>query len=94
MINIILGPKHHKASGLLDSRASAYFLHEEFAKRYSILLLKKTKHIHIEDIDGHLLSSRNVTHEIILIEVTSYSYISFLIINIIRSLSNLIIFDL
>ena len=93
-IDVSLRPKYHKASAFLDSRASPCFLDEEFLKRHNISLVKKTKFVHVEIIDGYLLSSRDVTCEILLIEVAINGHSSFVIFNIIRSLSNLVILSL
>lgn len=42
-IDINLGPKYHKATIFLDSRALIFFLDKEFIKRYSYIFSEKKK---------------------------------------------------
>ena len=93
-INMWLGPKNHKVSALLDSGASACFIDEDFVKKQEISLVKKSKSVHVEVIDGRQLSSGDVTHEIVPLEVIIKDHISIVIFNVIRSPSNLVILGL
>lgn len=68
-IDICLGPKNHKVFILLNWRALVCVIDEDFVKKQEISLVKKTKLVHIKVIDIYLLSSRDVIHEIIPLDV-------------------------
>ena len=85
------GPQKLKTLALLDSEAFAYFLNEEFAKCHKICLVQKSKPVHVEVIDGQPLSSGSVTYELEPIEMTFKDHSSYIIFNIIKTPSNLII---
>lgn len=89
-----LGPNNYKASALIDSGASACFLDEEFARCHRISLIQKTKPVHVEVIDGRPLSSGDVTHETLPVDVVINGHSSCVIFNIIRSPSNPVILGL
>lgn len=93
-IDVSLRSKYFKAFVLLDLRASICFLDKKFVKRYSILLLKETKFVHVKVIDGCLLSSRDVIHEILLIEIATNGHNNLIRFEIIKSSSILTILDL
>ena len=90
-IPLFFGPQKIKTLALLDLGASACFLDEEFAKRYKIPLVLKSKPVHAEVIDGRPLLSGSITHETEPIEVTFKGHNSHIIFNIIRTPSNLVI---
>lgn len=56
--------------------------------------MKKKKSIHIQVMDGCLLSFKNITHKMLLIELAINYYIKFLIFNIIMTLFYLFILAL
>ena len=94
MIELYLGPKNYRALALLESRALACFLNEEFVKSRKIPLVEKPKPVHVEVIDGRPLSSGDVTHETRPIKVTIDDHDSYIAFNIIRSPSNPVILGL
>lgn len=55
IVNVYLGPKNHKVFALLESGASACIIDEDFVKNQKITLVKKTKPMHVEVIDGRSL---------------------------------------
>lgn len=83
-----------QTSVLIDSRSSACFLDEEFAKCHNIPLVRKLKLVHLEVIDGRPLLSSSVTHESYPIEVTFKDHSSYIIFNIIKTPSNPVILGL
>lgn len=94
IIFLFFGPQKLKTSTLLDSKASASFLNEEFAKNHKIFLVQKAKPVQVEVIDERLLLSDGVTYESKPIEVAFEDHCSYIIFNIIRTLSNPIILGL
>lgn len=58
IIEIFIKSKNYKILVLLDSRAQTYFINEDFVKNQEISLIKKIKLVHVEIIDGCLLSSK------------------------------------
>lgn len=94
IIDIYLRPKNHKAFVLLDLSVLICFFDKDFVKRYRLLLIKKTKHMHIKFIVSCLLSFSHIKHKFFLIDVTKNSYNNLKEFNIILFLSNLSILDL
>lgn len=64
-----LGSKNYKIFALLDWRASTCFINKEFVKKQEISLVKKTKSIHVEVIEGRSLSFGDVIYETLPIDV-------------------------
>ena len=93
-IPLSFGPQKLKTLALLDSEAFVYFLDKKFAKCHKICLEQKSKSDHVEVIDGRPLSSGSVTHKSEPIEVTFKDHSSYIIFNIIKIPSNLIILGL
>ena len=93
-ISLSFGPQKLKTTALLDSGASACFLDEEFVKSHKFPLVQKSQPVHVEVIDGRLLSSGSVTHETMPLEVTFEGHSSQIIFNVIRTPSNPVILGL
>jgi len=93
-IPLSFGPQKLKTIALLDSGASACFLDENFANRHKIRLVRKSKPIHVEVIDGRPLLSSSVTHKTEPIEVAFKDHSSRIIFNIIKTPSNTVILGL
>ena len=93
-IPLSLGPKKLKTLALVDSGASACFIDEEFAKHNKIPLVRKSKPVHVEVIDGRPLLSGSVIYESEPLEVTFEDHSSYIIFNIIRTPSNPIVLGL
>ena len=93
-ISLSLGPQKQKTLALLDLGASTCFLDEEFAKRHKIRLVQKSKPVHVEVIDGQSLLSGSITHESEPIEVAFKDHSSYVVFNIIRTPSSLVILGL
>jgi len=94
IIDVYLGPKNHKVFALLDSGASACFIDEDFVKNQKITLVKKTKPVHVEVIDGRSLISGDITHETIPLDIVIKDHTSIVTFNVIKSPSNPIILEL
>lgn len=94
IIDVYLGPKNDEVFALLDSRAWACFTDKDFVKNQEIALVKKIKSVHIEVIDGRSLSSRDVTYEIVLLDVAIKEHNSIVVFNVIISFFNPIILRL
>ena len=90
-IPLLFGPQKLKTSALLDSGASACSLDENFANCHKIRLVQKSKHIHVEVIDGRPLLSGRVTHETEPIEVAFKDHSSRIIFNIIKIFNTFIL---
>jgi hypothetical protein len=93
-IPLSFGPQKLKTVALLDSGASACFLDENFANRHKIRLVRKSKPIHVEVIDGRPLLSGSVTHETEPLEVEFKDHSSCVIFNIIKTPSSPVILGL
>ena len=94
IVNVYLGPKNHKVFALLDSGASACFIDEDFVKNQKITLVKKTKPVHVEVIDGRSLVLGDVTHETVLLDILIKDHNSIVTFNVIKSPSNPVILRL
>jgi hypothetical protein len=93
-IPLRLGSQKLKTLILLDSGASTFFLNEEFTRNHKIHVVKKLSLVHVEIIDGEPLSSRDVTHETILLEVRFGKHSNSIVFNIIRTPSAPVILGL
>ena len=83
IIPLHLGSQRLKIFALLDSRASVWFLDEEFMKLHKIPIIKKLNPTHVEVIDKWPLVSGNVIHETIPLEVKFGNHSSSIVFNII-----------
>jgi hypothetical protein len=93
-IPLHLDSQRLKTLALLDFGASACFLDEEFTRLHKILIVKKLSPLHVEIIDGQPLSSGDVTHKTTPLEVKFGSHSNFIVFNIIRTPSALVILGL
>ncbi len=93
-VPITLGSQKFKTHALLDSGASACFLDEEFSKLNNIPIVRKPEPVHVEVIDGRPLSSGDVTHETIPLDVLLDNHSSRVTFNIIKTPSNPVILGL
>ena len=76
---------------LLDFGAFACFIDKDFADRHKLLFIIKKCPTPIEDIDGKLLVSRDVTHKTTPLDTILKGHHSIKAFNVIKSPSNLVI---
>ena len=63
IVSIWLEPNKLASEALINSRASACFIDKSFAKQNKITLVRKSKAVLVEVIDGHPLSSGDIIEE-------------------------------
>ena len=94
IVPIWLGPNKLATEALIDSRASACFIDKSFAKQNKITLVRKSKVVQVEAIDGRLLSSRDIIEETTPLATSIKNHTSHISYNIIHSPSTPVILGL
>jgi len=77
-----------KTQALFDFGASMCFVDKELVQQHKLTLVKKITPIGIEIINDHNLSSRPMTHETKVLEITIRSHSNKVMFNVILSLKN------
>jgi len=94
LLSIAFGQKNLHTFVLLNLEASTCFLNEEFNKLHKITLFKKPKRVHVEIINGQLLSLKDVSYRAISLNVLFDSQNNLSVFNIIKIPLNPIILGL
>ena len=79
---------------LIDSRASACFIDKSFAKQNKITIVRKSRALPVEAIDGRLLSSGDIIEETTPLATSIENHTSHISYNIIHSPSTPVILGL
>ena len=94
IIPIWLGPNKLTTKALIDSGASTCFIDKSFAKQNKITLVRKSKAVPVEAIDGRPLSFGDIIEETTLLAISIENHTSHISYNIIHSPSTPIILGL
>jgi hypothetical protein len=83
-----------KTQTLFDYGASMCFVDKELVQQHKLALVKKVTQVGVEVINNHNFSSRLMTHETKVLEITIKSHFSKVMFNVILSMNNPIIIGL
>jgi hypothetical protein len=73
-----------KDHALLNSRAPTYFIDKAFVDHHKLPLITKKHHFLVKIIDGRLVVSRDIIHEITLLDIILKGYHSIIAFNVIN----------
>jgi hypothetical protein len=83
-----------KTQALFDFGASMCFVDKELVQQHKLALVKKVTQVGVEVINDQNFSSKPMTHETNVLEITIRSHFSKVVFNVILSLKNPIIIGL